>query len=145
MEWNCKFLFFLIRFSLCLQFWIVSRFMSMYIYNKRGRVSVRFTGSPGFRVDRVSPDQLPDRFLLRPGLVPDPGWPGPGSTRRAGPDFKTMYEWTQIRLNIISKSSWIEMDYFQGWDWMVFREEIFGFYQIKGKESWCVLPLFTYK
>jgi hypothetical protein len=47
-------------------------------------------GSVGFRVDRVSPGQLPDGFLLRPGPVPCPGRPGPGSTRRAGPGFKTM-------------------------------------------------------
>jgi hypothetical protein len=29
-------------------------------------------------------------FLLKPGPAPGPGQPGPGSTRRAGPGFKTM-------------------------------------------------------
>jgi hypothetical protein len=56
----------------------------IYIYIK-GRVSTGFT-----RVDRVSPGQLPDGFLLRPGPVPGLDRPGPGSTRRAGPGFKTM-------------------------------------------------------
>jgi len=42
------------------------------------------------RVDRVSPGQLPDEFLLRPGPVPGSGRPDPGSTSRAGPGFKTM-------------------------------------------------------
>jgi hypothetical protein len=64
----------------------------IHVYiKKRGRV---YPGRPGSeltcRVDRVSPGQLPDGFLLRPGPVPGPGWPGPGSTRRAGPSFKTM-------------------------------------------------------
>ena len=45
---------------------IVSLF---YIYIK-GWVSAGFT-----RVDRVSPGQLPDEFLLRPGPVPGPGRP----------------------------------------------------------------------
>jgi hypothetical protein len=47
-------------------------------------------GSPEFRVDRVFLGQLPGGFLLRPGPVPCSGRPGPGSTRRAGPSFKTM-------------------------------------------------------
>jgi hypothetical protein len=34
----------------------------------------------GFRVDRVSPGQLLNGFLLRPGPVLGPGRPGPGST-----------------------------------------------------------------
>lgn len=42
------------------------------------------------RVDRVSLGQLPGGFLLRPGPVLGPGQPGPGSTRRAGPGFKTI-------------------------------------------------------
>jgi len=47
--------------------------------------------SPGFdRVDRVSPSQFPSGFLPPPGPVPGPGRPGPGSTRRAGPGFKTL-------------------------------------------------------
>ena len=45
-------------------------------------------GSAGFRVE--PPGQLPTGFLLRPGPVPCPGRPGPGSTRRAGSGFKTM-------------------------------------------------------
>jgi hypothetical protein len=47
-------------------------------------------GSLGFRVDQVSPSQLPSRFLLRPGPVPGPDGPGLESTRQAGPGFKTM-------------------------------------------------------
>jgi len=61
------------------------------IYKKRGRVYPSRPGSESTcRVDRVSPGQLPDGFLLRPGPVPGPGWPGLGSTRQAGPSFKTM-------------------------------------------------------
>jgi hypothetical protein len=59
-------------------------FTFVYI-KKKDRVSAGFT-----RVDRVSPGQLPGGFLLGPGPVPGPGRPGPGSTRRAGPGFKTM-------------------------------------------------------
>jgi len=51
-------------------------------------------GGPGpgliRRVDRVSPGQFPSGFLPPPGPVPGPGRPGPGSTRRAGPGFKTL-------------------------------------------------------
>jgi len=43
------------------------------------------------RVDRVSPGQFPSGFLPPPGLVPGPGQPGPGSTRRAGLGFKTLF------------------------------------------------------
>jgi hypothetical protein len=52
----------------------------------------KLTGShPGFDlVDRVSPGQFPSGFLPSPGPVPGLGRPGPGSTRRAGPGFKTM-------------------------------------------------------
>jgi hypothetical protein len=39
---------------------------------------------------RVSPGQLPSGFLPPSGLVPGPGRPGPGLTRRAGPGFKTV-------------------------------------------------------
>jgi len=50
-------------------------------------------GRPGsgstLRVDRVLPGQLLSGFLLRPGPVSGLGRPGPGSTRRAGPGFKT--------------------------------------------------------
>jgi hypothetical protein len=42
------------------------------------------------RVDRVSPGQFPSGFFPSPGPVPSPGRPGPGSTRRAGPGFKTL-------------------------------------------------------
>jgi len=79
-------------------------FTFVYI-KKKDRVSAGFT-----RVDRVSPGQLPGGFLLGPGPVLGPGRPGPGSagsrvdppgrsgfqnygpgsTRRAGPGFKTM-------------------------------------------------------
>ena len=47
-------------------------------------------GRTGSRVDRVSPGQFLSWFLPQPGLVPGPGRPGPGSTRRAGPGFKTL-------------------------------------------------------
>ena len=62
--------------------------MTVKIKKKIGRVS------PGFdrvdRVDRVFPGQFPSGFLPPPGPVPGPGRPGPGSTRRAGPGFKTL-------------------------------------------------------
>ena len=48
------------------------------------------------RVDRVSPGQLPNGFLLRPGPVPGPSRPGPGSARQTGPGFKTMMPRTLI-------------------------------------------------
>jgi hypothetical protein len=58
-----------------------------------GRV---YPGRPGSgsirRVDRVLPGQLPGGFSLRPVPVPGPGQPGPKSTRRAGPGFKTMLQ-----------------------------------------------------
>jgi hypothetical protein len=44
--------------------------------------------SPGF--GRVSPGQFPSGFLPQPGPVPGSGRPGPGSTHRAGPGFKTL-------------------------------------------------------
>jgi hypothetical protein len=60
--------------------------MAMYKKKKTGS-QLGLPGSPGFRVDRVSPGQLQGGFLLRLGPV---SGPGPGSTRRAGPGFKTM-------------------------------------------------------
>jgi len=36
------------------------------------------------------PGQFPSGFLPSPGSVSSPGRPGPGSTRRAGPGFKTL-------------------------------------------------------
>jgi len=75
----------------------------MCLYEKKKEKKKRETGSqpglpgsPGFRVDRVFPGQLPGGFLLRPGPVPGPGRPGPGSTRRAGPGFKTVDYCTKI-------------------------------------------------
>jgi len=69
-------------------------------------------GLPGSnrRVDRVSPGQLPTGFLLRPRPVPGSGRPGPGSTRWAGPGFKTMLScvWTWIDFyfcNLLIKTS----------------------------------------
>ena len=97
--------FSLIRFSLSLQscmfncssssFWPFKRpkqrrFKAFYIKKKETGFQPGLPWSPGFRVGRVSPGQLPTGFLLRPGPVPGPGRPGPGSTRRAGPGFKTM-------------------------------------------------------
>ena len=87
-------LFFFIRFSLFaiaglhLQCIVHLRCFTSMNIKKIGRVLAGFA-----RVDRVSPGQLPGGFLLRPGPVPCPGRPGPGSTRRAGPGFKTM-NWT---------------------------------------------------
>jgi len=54
------------------------------------QVSGRPAESTGFQVNRVSSGQLLNGFLLRPGPVPSPGRPGPGSTHRAGPSFKTV-------------------------------------------------------
>jgi hypothetical protein len=57
----------------------------IYIYiKKHNRVSA------GFRVDRVLPGQILDRFFHQPGPVPASGQPGPRLTWQAGPDFKTM-------------------------------------------------------
>jgi hypothetical protein len=41
----------------------------------------------------------PDRSQTRVGPVPDPGRTGPGSTRRAGPGFKTMLPLHIINVN----------------------------------------------
>jgi len=68
----------------------------MYIFLKKREAGSQpgLPGLPGsrstHRVDRVLPGQLPSGFLLRPGSVPGPGWPGLGSNCRAGPGFKTM-------------------------------------------------------
>ena len=78
-DWNC---FSLIRFYLCLQlqqFCIVHlhRLTSMYIYIYKKKVGSQsgLPGSLGFRVDRVSPGQLPGGFLLRARPVPGLGRP----------------------------------------------------------------------
>ena len=63
------------------------------------------TGWTGSRVDRVSPGQFPSGFLPPPGPVPGPGRPGPGSTRRAGPGFKTLESPIAKRMNVGEKSS----------------------------------------
>jgi hypothetical protein len=47
-------------------------------------------GWTGSRVDRGFPGQFPSGFLPPPKPVPGLGRPGPGSTRRAGPGFKTL-------------------------------------------------------
>jgi hypothetical protein len=51
-------------------------------------------GQPGHRVDPLGQPGHTGFFLPlffhQPGPVPAPGRPGPGSTRRAGPGFKTM-------------------------------------------------------
>jgi len=64
--------------------------------NKEAGSQSGLSGSPGFRVDRVSPGQLLGGFLLRPEPVSGPGRPGPGSTRRAGPGFETMVQMDNI-------------------------------------------------
>ncbi|XP_024440073.1 MADS-box protein SOC1 isoform X2 [Populus trichocarpa] len=59
------------------------------------------------RVDRVLPGQLPGRFLLRPGLVPSPGRPGPGSTCRAGfQNYEVKFSYIRHFLSI--RSNWTE-------------------------------------
>jgi len=86
-------LFFFIRFSLFaiaglhLQCIVHLRRLTSMNKKKIGRVSAGFT-----RIDRVSPGQLPGGFLLRPRPVSCPGRLGLGSTRRAGPGFKTMVD-----------------------------------------------------
>ena len=73
------------------------RFPAVYIQkNKEAGSQSGLSGSPGFRVDRVSPGQLLGGFLLRPEPVSGPGRPGPGSTRRAGPGFETMVQMDNI-------------------------------------------------
>jgi len=76
----------------------------VYIYKNRPGLNRVYPGRPGSgltcRVDRVQPGQLPSGFLLRPGPVPGPGRPGPGSTRRAGPGFKTMRSRTEECKNL---------------------------------------------
>jgi hypothetical protein len=69
----------------------------MCLYKKKERERDRV--SAGFRVDRVFPGQLPGGFLLRPGPVPSPGRPGPGSTRRAGLGFKTVLKTIKKKIN----------------------------------------------
>jgi hypothetical protein len=69
------------------------RFTAMYIYKKRGRVSVGFA-----QVIRVLLGQLPGGFLLRPGPIPCLGQPGPRSTRRASPGFKTMAKTIKMKI-----------------------------------------------
>jgi hypothetical protein len=54
--------------------------------NKPGSQS----GLPGPAGSRVWPGQFPACFLLRPGPATDLDRPSPGSTRRAGPGFKTL-------------------------------------------------------
>jgi hypothetical protein len=69
----------------------------VYIYNNKKKTAGPHVGLPGLKGhgltlwdDRVSPDQIPGGFFLKPGPVPAPGQPGSGSIRRAGPGFKTM-------------------------------------------------------
>jgi len=51
-----------------------------------GHTSPRST----LRVDRVLPGQILGWFFLKPDPIPALGQPGPRSTRRARPGFKTM-------------------------------------------------------
>ena len=51
--------------------------------------------------DRVNPPGQPSHdffFFFQPASIPVSGWPGPGSTRRAGPHFKTMQKQLGIGL-----------------------------------------------
>jgi len=58
------------------------------------KIKKKLTGWTGSRVDPPGrpgfPGPIPERVLPPPGPVPGPGQPGPGSTRRAGPGFKTL-------------------------------------------------------
>jgi hypothetical protein len=71
------------------------RLTSIKYKKKRPGLRRVWPGGPGpgstLRVDRVSPGQLPSGFLPPPGPVPCPGRPDPGSSRQAGPGFKTLY------------------------------------------------------
>ena len=94
----------LIRFIVSFFFCFHSLFFSVLVLDGKKRhrlmtvkIKKKLTGShpglagcTGSRVDRVSPGQFPSGFLPPPGPVPGPGWPGLGSTRRAGPGFKTL-------------------------------------------------------
>lgn len=85
-------------FSILISVFAVNRFENDVVKHtlkkKESGLSWVYPGQQGFgsthRVERVSLGQLPGGFLLRPGPVPCLGQPGPGSTRRAGPGFKTM-------------------------------------------------------
>jgi hypothetical protein len=84
--------FSLIRFSLCLQFCIVHRFGLLKGQNDViSRLCIYIKKEAG--LSRVYPGRLGSEsteVLLRPGPVPGPGRPDPGSTRQADPGFKTM-------------------------------------------------------
>jgi len=93
---------FIASFFFCLQrFGILDgkkrrRLMTVKIKKKWPGLTRVWLGGPGpgstRRVDRVSSAQFPSGFLPKPGLVPGPGRPGPGSTCRAGPGFKTLIQ-----------------------------------------------------
>ena len=87
-------------------------------------------GSPGF--DRVLPGQFPNGFLLRPGPVPGPGQPGPGSTGRAGPGFKTM---TKSRLSGPKKTN----------HYLVQVSSTFGVKKTRAGPKNLILYLFSFK
>jgi hypothetical protein len=57
---------------------------------KRKKNTGSCPGLPGSWVDRVLPCCCTGLFFNKPGPVQPPSWPGPGSTRRAGPGLKTM-------------------------------------------------------
>ena len=79
--------------------WWLCRLKSLGFLSERWRFTCIYKSqvSSGFtRVDRVFPGQFPSGFLPQPGPVPGPGRPGPGSTRRAGPGFKTLTKTQEI-------------------------------------------------
>ena len=76
------------------------RWRARQLQKKKVKSQPGLPGSTGFRVDRVSPGQIPDYFLLKPGPAPSPGRLDPGSTRRAGPGFKTMLLILSSRIQI---------------------------------------------
>ena len=97
------FVLLLLRFSVWLYvFRVIKRRRLM-----TGRVKKKVTGShpglagwTGSRVDPSGrPGQFPSGFWPPPGPVPCPGRPGPWSTRRAGPGFKTMIQSVSPRMH----------------------------------------------
>jgi len=65
-------------------------------FDRVDRVPGRPAGWTGSRVDPPGrpgfAGPTPEQVLPPPGPVPGPGRPGPGSTRWAGPGFKTLFQ-----------------------------------------------------
>jgi hypothetical protein len=80
----------LIRLTKKVKLKMTSLNIYIYIYITAAGSQLGLLGSTGSRVDRVLPGQFPNGSFHQPGPVPAPGQPGPGSTRRARPGFKTL-------------------------------------------------------